>query len=138
MSPGLAPSEVALIGVLAAWGVLAIVFLVVRLRSPRDRSTRNTPSRDVRAWYGFLGQAAAVAAIWSWKRPAGTDFFAGADLGWALTALALAIAAGAAWLSTSGLLALGRVWPVGARVADDHPPGSCIRKASCRTGSRSG
>jgi protein-S-isoprenylcysteine O-methyltransferase Ste14/membrane protease YdiL (CAAX protease family) len=121
MSLGFSSPQVALAGVLTASSVLAIVVLLIWVRSPRERASRGARSRDGRAWYGFLGQAAAFAMVWLWRRPAGTDLFTiRPDVGWALAGLAIALSAAAAWLFTSALFALGRFWPVGARVADDH------------------
>lgn len=121
MSPGFSSWQVALAGVLAAWFAFAVVFLVIWLRSIREHTSRASRSRDDRAWYGFLGQAAAFLVIWLWRRPAGTDLVAvGSDVGWLLTGLALVLAAAAVWLSAGAMFALGRVWAVGARVADDH------------------
>jgi protein-S-isoprenylcysteine O-methyltransferase Ste14/membrane protease YdiL (CAAX protease family) len=121
MSFGFSSPQVALIGVMAAWFALAIAFLAIRVRSSRDRSSRTTRSRDARAWYGFLGQAAAFAVIWMWRRAPGTDLVTiRPDVGWALAGLAIALSAAAVWLSTGAMIALGRFWAVGARVADDH------------------
>jgi protein-S-isoprenylcysteine O-methyltransferase Ste14/membrane protease YdiL (CAAX protease family) len=59
--------------------------------------------------------------VWLWRRPVGTDLVTiRADIGWALAGLTIALAAAAVWLSASAIVALGRFWAVGARVADDH------------------
>lgn len=121
MSMGFSSPQVAFAGVLVAWIALAIVFLVVRLRSPRDRVSRGSRSRDDRAWYGFLGQILAFVVVWMWRRPAGTDLVTiRPDVGWALAGLAIALSAAAVWTSAGAMFALGRVWAIGARVADDH------------------
>jgi protein-S-isoprenylcysteine O-methyltransferase Ste14/membrane protease YdiL (CAAX protease family) len=121
MSLGFSSPQVALAGVLVAWFTLAVVFVIVRIRSIREPAGRSARSRDGRAWYGLIGQVIAFAMVWSWRRLPGTDFVTiRPDVGWALAGLALALSAVAVGIAVSAIFSLGRFWAIGARVADDH------------------
>ena len=70
---------------------------------------------------GIAIQAAALAIVWGWRRPAGTPFVpAHAMLDWLLVPVAVAFAVGADWLVVRAIRGLGRQWSLEARVLADH------------------
>ena len=104
-------------GVMAAWCVFAVVF-VVRRWTLGGRSQKREPI----AWAGTALQAVALSCIWGARRdPLGAPMVPGYPI---LSAAIVIVSIALAWTSAGmmfwAIRTLGRQWAVSARLVDGH------------------
>jgi protein-S-isoprenylcysteine O-methyltransferase Ste14 len=101
---------------MCGWAALALVFLV------RRTPPSSAPTRRDTAWSsGLLLQGAGMAAVWWWRRPAGSPLGRGSAAAEVLITLAVALLVAAGVTLVAGAVrALGRHWSISARTVAGH------------------